>query len=53
MYEELLIKVCNARFGAVLDQHKDKTIGSRGSKESSVALRTELKVISKHRKDQD
>ena len=30
LYEELVFKVCNARFGAVLKAYKDKTIGRQG-----------------------
>ena len=45
MYEEMVISVCNARFGTVLTDYKDKTIGRQGSKREDQSLREKLKSV--------
>ena len=45
MYEDIVCKVCNARFGTVLKAHKDRTIGRQGSQRSDEPLRARLKSV--------
>ena len=52
IYDELVKKVCNARFGMVLKAHKDRTIGRQGSKTSDQPLRVELKAKSSKSKSE-
>jgi hypothetical protein len=45
IYKDLVVKVCHARFGAVLRKYKDKTVGRQGAKRTAVTLRGELKPV--------
>ena len=45
IYNGLVTKVCNARFGAVLKIYKDRTIGRQGNKRADQALRSKLKSV--------
>ena len=45
MYEDIVCKVCNARLGAVLKAHKDRTIGRQGDQRSDQSLRGNLKSV--------
>ena len=51
IYDELVKKVCNARFVSVLKSYKDRTIGQQGSNTSDQSLRAKLKGMKSDKAD--
>ena len=45
IYGQLVVKVCNARFGSILKAYKDSTIGRQGTKRTDQSLRSKLKSV--------
>ena len=51
IYNELIDKICNAKFGSVVRDYKDKNISRQGKKTSDMALRSELKATEKAKRN--